>query len=70
MIKEETQRLTMQNDFEYILTLLSGMRIVTPKNNEDISYNNALGDVYDYILNSNSCILLENTVKQGKWIRD
>lgn len=55
---------------ESVLSLLSGMRKVPIRNKEDIAYNNALGDVFDYFIENEPEHLYANTVKQGKWVRD
>lgn len=56
--------------FELCLSLLSGLRKVPADNAEDIAYNNALADVFDYIVTNESGSLWPGTVIQGKWVRD
>lgn len=46
------------------------MRKVPVRSKEDIAYNNALGDVFDYFIENEPEHLYVNTVKQGKWVRD
>lgn len=60
----------MRRQTEGILTLLSGMRKVPVRSKEDIAYNNALGDVFDYFIENEPEHLYVNTIKQGKWVRD
>lgn len=55
---------------ETFLTLLSGLRRVGNLTSEDIAYNNALADAFDYIIETHSSSLLDHTVRCGKWIRD
>lgn len=56
--------------YENILSVCAGLRIAVPKNNEDIAYNNALGDVFDSIIENEADYLIPGTVSQGKWQRD
>lgn len=55
---------------ELILCLLAGLRKTNVESPEAFGYNEALADVYDYILDAQAENLLPNTVRQGKWIRD
>lgn len=66
----EDERRGRISAFELCLSLLSGLRKVPAKNAEDIAYNNALADVFDYIVQNESDSLYASTVKQGKWVRD
>lgn len=56
--------------YENILSTCSGLRIVAPKNETEISYNNALGDIFDSIIENEAEYLMPGTVSQGKWRRD
>lgn len=55
---------------ELFLALLAGLRKVGNLTNEDMAYNNALADTFDYIIETQKSCLLDFTVRQGKWIRD
>lgn len=48
----------------------AGLRKVSPSTNEDIAYNNALGDIFDYIIESEKSVLMPGAVRNGKWVRD
>lgn len=61
---------TRTNANETFLTLLSGLRKTGKPTDEDRAYNNALADVYDYIIETQKGCLLEHTVRCGKWVRD
>lgn len=65
-IRKET-RLSCNESF---LTLLSGLRKTGILSKEDIAYNNALADAYDYIIEKEAHNLLEHTIRCGKWVRD
>lgn len=56
---------------ESFLTLLSGLRKngieLTP---EEEAYNNALADVYDFILEKEKNCLDTHTLWCGKWVRN
>ena len=62
---------TRLNCNESFLTLLSGARKVGSFSltAEDKAYNNALADIFDYII-ENETLLLEHTKRCGKWVRD
>lgn len=60
----------ISKDFEMILTVISGMRKVSPLNAEEIAYNNALGDVFDYIIKNEAEHLEPHTIRCGLWVRD
>lgn len=66
----ETIRQTRRSDHEGFLTLLSGLRKVPANTAEDIAYNNALGDAFDYIIENNKNDLYQHTVYCGKWTRN
>ena len=66
MFNEEKQIRISQD--ETILCLLSGLRKNVCKTSEDVAYNNALGDVFDYIIENHP--VLSSTKNQGKWVRD
>lgn len=55
---------------ESFLTLLSGLRKTGILTKEDIAYNNALADAYDFILEKEKSCLLDYTLCCGKWVRD
>jgi hypothetical protein len=55
---------------ESFLTLLSGLRKVGTLTSEDKVYNDALADAFDFIIETQKSCLFENTVRQGKWVRD
>lgn len=55
---------------ESFLTLLSGLRKVPANTIEDVAYNSALADAYDYFIEHEPENLYVNTVSQGKWVRD
>ena len=55
---------------EMILTVISGMRVVAPSNAEEVAYNNALGDVFDYIIKNEAEHLEPHTLRCGLWVRD
>ena len=67
---DELVKQTRRSDFEGILTVLSGLRRVPVYTAEDIAYNNALGDVFDHILENNKNNLYQHTVYCGNWVRD
>ena len=56
--------------YELILTVCSGLRKVGIIKPEEVFYNNALGDVFDYIIENCKEYLLPHTVQQGRWKRD
>lgn len=66
----ELRKETRLNCNESFLTLLSGLRKVPAITPEDKAYNNALADVYDFILEKEKNNLLDHTVWCGKWVRD
>lgn len=66
----EYERSITRKQTEGVLSLLAGLRRVPVRNKEDIAYNNALGDVFDYYIEKEPEHLYVNTVKQGKWVRD
>lgn len=66
----EIRKETRTSCNESFLTLLSGLRKVGILTDEDKAYNNALADAFDYIIETQKTCLLENTVRQGKWVRD
>lgn len=55
---------------ELILTVCAALRRVVPSSPEDVAYNNALGDVFDYIIENESSCLMPGTIRNGKWVRD
>lgn len=64
-IRKET-RLSCNESF---LTLLSGLRKTGSLAKEDIAYNNALADAYDFILEKEKTCLHTHTLYCGKWVR-
>lgn len=66
----EDTRYIIRRQTESFLSLLAGLRRVPARNKEDVAYNNALGDVFDYYIEKEPEHLYVSTVKQGKWIRD
>lgn len=69
-VYDDIRKETRTNCNELFLTLLSGLRKTYCTSEEDKAYNNALADAFDYIIETQSKCLLENTVRQGKWVRD
>lgn len=69
-MNEEYGRSIIRRQTESFLSLLSGLRKAPVRNEEDIAYNNALGDVFDYYIENEPEHLYVGTVKQGKWVRD
>lgn len=67
---DEVKRMEKLFCNEGFLTLLSGLRKTGRLTNEEISYNNALADVYDYIIETQEKHLHQHTVRCGKWVRD
>lgn len=63
-------KLARGSAYELILSLCAGLRKVVPRTEEEIGYNNALGDVFDYIIENQSSYLMPGTVRNGKWARD
>lgn len=55
---------------ELVLSVCAGLRKICPSTSEDIAYNNALGDVFDYIIENEESVLMPGTVRQGKWTRN
>ena len=49
-----TEKKARGNAMELILSVCSGLRKVPAKAPEDIAYNNALGDVFNYIIEHES----------------
>lgn len=68
--KMDIERKGRRGAFEACLSLLSGLRKIPAKTAEDVAYNNALADAFDYIVKNESLSLYPNTVRQGKWVRD
>ncbi len=66
----DVEKRAMGNAFELILTVCGGARKSPATNDTDIGYNNALGDIFDYIIKNESDVLLPATVKLGLWTRD
>lgn len=56
--------------YEMILSICAGLRKVEPSTPEETAYNNALGDVFDFIIENESDYLIPGTVRGGKWVRD
>lgn len=56
--------------YEHILSLCAGLRKTCPKTTEEIAYNDALGDVFDWIIETQESVLLPGTARNGKWVRD
>lgn len=69
-MNEEYGRSIARRQTESLLSLLAGLRRGPVRNEEDIAYNNALGDVFDYYIENEPEHLYVSTVKQGKWVRD
>lgn len=67
---EESLKRTKICCHEHFLALLSGLRKVGNLTDTDKAYNDALGDAFDYIIENRKNYLFENTVRQGKWVRD
>ena len=63
-------KLARGSAYELILTVCAGLRKVAPRTEEEYAYNNALGDVFDYIIKNQSSYLMPGTVRNGKWTRD
>ncbi len=63
-------KLARSSAYELILSVCAGLRKVSPSTVEEVAYNNALGDVFDYIIESQSSFLMPGTVRNGKWVRD
>ena len=43
---------------------------VPVRNKEDIVYNNALGDIFDYIIENELKVLMPGIARSGKWSRE
>ena len=56
--------------YEHILALCSGLKKVCPQTDVERAYNDALGDIFDYIIDNQSSYLMPGTVRAGKWVRD
>ena len=65
-----TEKKARGNAMELILSVCSGLRKVPAKAPEDIAYYNALGDVFNYIIEHESAYLMPGTVLNGKWEQD
>lgn len=63
-------KLARGSAYELVLSLCSGLRKVAPRSAEEVAYNNALGDIFDYIVVNESSYLMPGTVRNGKWTRD
>ena len=55
---------------EHFLTILSGFRKKGQLTDSDKAYNDALADVYDFIIKHEKNNLFQHTVESGKWVRD
>lgn len=55
---------------ERFLTILSGARKVGKLTPEDKAYNNALADIFDFIIENESSAIENHTKRCGKWVRD
>ncbi len=56
--------------FELILSVCAGARKYPVKTERDSGYNDALGDVFDYIIKYEADGLMPGTVRNGLWKRD
>ncbi|WP_143322738.1 hypothetical protein [Clostridium sp. HBUAS56010] len=56
--------------FELILSVCAGARKYPATTEMDLGYNNALGDVFDYIIKHESDYLMPGTARNGLWKRD
>lgn len=56
--------------FELILSICAGARRYPVIAAEDEGYNDALGDIFDYIIRNESSYLMPGTKEQGEWKRD
>lgn len=66
-VRKETRLLCNES----FLTLLSGLRKTGSQlSDNDKSYNNALADAYDFILEKEKNCLYNHTLDCGKWVRD
>ena len=64
-MNEEYGRSIIRRQTESFLSLLAGLRRVPVRNEEDIVYNNALGDVFDYYIEKEPEHLYVSTVNRG-----
>lgn len=65
-----TERKARGSAMELILSVCSGLRKVPAKTPEEEAYNNALGDVFDYIIKNEQDCLMSGTVQGGVWNRE
>lgn len=68
-LNEMLEKMIVRRCVECFISKLSGMRKI-PLNNDYKIYNDALGNVYDMILDEYEDYLNKGTLLQGKWIRD
>lgn len=66
----DTEKKARGNAMELILSVCSGLRKVPAKTPEEIAYNNALGDVFDYIIKNEQDCLMPGTVQGGTWVQE
>lgn len=66
----DTEKKARGNAMELILSVCSGLRKVPAKTPEEEAYNNALGDVFDYIIKNEHDCLMPGTVQGGTWVRE
>lgn len=56
--------------FELILSVCAGLRKYPVTTKAEQGYNDALGDVFDYIIKHESDCLMPGTARNGLWVRD
>lgn len=66
----DTEKKARGNAMETILSICSGFRKISAKTPEEIAYNNALGDVFDYIIKNEHDCLMPGTVQGGTWVQE
>ncbi len=63
-------KLARGSAYELILSVCAGLGKVVPRTEEEIAYNNALADVFNYVIENESSYLMPGKVRNGKWVRD
>ena len=66
----ELEKKARGSAFELILSICTGARKYPVITAEDEGYNDALGDIFDYIIKNESSCLMPGTKEQGEWKRD
>ena len=64
-MNEDYDKSIIRRQTEGVLSLVSGLRRIPVRNKEDIAYNNALGDVYDYYIENEPEHLYTSTVEHA-----